>query len=91
MYFVFPNKPKIIAQIASPNISSYFPVPLQVGQTIFLSPPQLWQGLPLTLPVPLQTGQRIVFIPWHVLHIDITYYLSNSAKFELKRFVCLLT
>jgi hypothetical protein len=39
------------------------PVPLQVGQTIFLLPPQLLQSLPLTLPVPLQTGQRIVFIP----------------------------
>jgi len=39
------------------------PVPLQVGQTIFLLPPQVLQVLPLTLPVPLQTGQRIVFAP----------------------------
>jgi hypothetical protein len=30
----------------------YFPVPLQVGQIIFLSPPQLLHGLPFTLPEP---------------------------------------
>jgi hypothetical protein len=45
------------------------PVPLQVGQTIFLLPPQVLQVLPLTLPLPLQTGQRIVFAPWHVAHV----------------------
>jgi hypothetical protein len=39
------------------------PVPLQVGQTIFLLPPQVLQSLPFTLPLPLQTGQRIVFAP----------------------------
>ena len=39
------------------------PVPLQVGQTIFLFPPHVLQSLPLTLPVPLQTGQRIDFVP----------------------------
>jgi hypothetical protein len=43
--------------------SYYRPVPLQVGQTIFLFPPQVLQSLPLTLPVPLQTGQRIDFVP----------------------------
>jgi hypothetical protein len=47
------------------------PVPLQVGQTIFLLPPQVLQVLPLTLPLPLQTGQRIVFAPWHVAHVAI--------------------
>jgi hypothetical protein len=36
---------------------------LQVGQTIFLLPPQVLQILPLTLPLPLQTGQRMVFAP----------------------------
>jgi hypothetical protein len=42
---------------------NHLPVPLQVGQIIFLSPPQLEQGLPDTFPVPLQTGQLIVLNP----------------------------
>ena len=43
--------------------TSYFPVPLQVGQVTFLLPLQLWQVCPLTLPCPLQTGQVIVLEP----------------------------
>jgi hypothetical protein len=43
------------------------PVPLQVGQIIFLSPPQELQGLLFTFPLPLQTGHLIVLLPLHVL------------------------
>jgi hypothetical protein len=36
---------------------NYFPVPLQVGQIIFLSPPHEWHSFPFTLPFPRHTGQ----------------------------------
>jgi len=46
------------------NILFYpLPVPLQVGQMIFLSPPQELQGLLFTFPDPLHTGHVIVLCP----------------------------
>ena len=46
----------------------YLPVPLHVGQTSFLSPPQELQAFPvLVFPRPAQTGQVIVLEPLHVL------------------------
>jgi len=43
--------------------ANYLPVPRQVGQTIFLAPPQFGQALPFTFPLFLQMGQAIVFVP----------------------------